>query len=42
MTVFIRYLHLLHLAAGAPRIPAPLKGDGGMRRWGAWMDGCRN
>jgi hypothetical protein len=25
MTVFVRYLHLLHLAAGSPGIPAPLK-----------------
>ncbi|HEX2078577.1 MAG TPA: hypothetical protein VHG08_12735 [Longimicrobium sp.] len=25
MTVFIRYLHLLHLAACSPAIPAPLK-----------------
>jgi hypothetical protein len=25
MTVFIRYLHLLHLAACSPRTPAPLK-----------------
>lgn len=25
MTVFIRYLHLLHLAAGSPCIPVPLK-----------------